>query len=93
MTGEMEHGIRCEVVEEDSDYLLLRLYADNGEFSGVADAYLSLDGPAEFAAKLEGFPKAPSDSREIVLGSFGPQYGGGGVKFRFFCSDNSGQHG
>lgn len=78
------------MVEDDPDYLLLRISADNGEFSGTVDVYLFLGGPAEFAAKLEGFPKAPSDRREIVVGSFGTQYAGGGAKLLFFCSDNSG---
>jgi hypothetical protein len=83
MSNDIKPGLRCEIVEDDPDYLLLRLSADNGEFSGTADAYLSLDGPAEFAAKLEGFPRVPSDRREILVGSFGPQYAGGGAKLLF----------
>lgn len=32
-----------------------------------------------------GFPRSPSDSREIVLGSFNSTHAGGGVRMTFSC--------
>lgn len=83
-------GIHCEVVEDDPDYLLVRITVNNGEFSGSIEAYMSPESPAEIASQMNGFPLAPSDTREIVFGSFGARTAGGGAKLKFFCSDRSG---
>lgn len=83
-------GIRCEVVEDDPDYLLVSVSASNNEFSGTAEAYISPDAPVELASKLEGFPASSSDARELMIGSFEVNSAGGAAKLRFFCSDRSG---
>ena len=40
----MIKGIQIEVIDDDPDYLKLRISATNGEFAGVADVYVSPRG-------------------------------------------------
>jgi hypothetical protein len=52
--------------------------------------YVAIGGLAEIAAKIEGFPREPSDSREIQFGAFGPEWAGGAVSMQFYCKDAAG---
>jgi hypothetical protein len=45
---------------------------------------------AELAEKLRGFPNTPLDTRDFLLGAFGPESAGGGVGMRFHCIDGPG---
>ena len=86
----MIKGIQIEVIDDDPDYLKLRISATNGEFAGVADVYVSPEGALELATKLDSFPRSPLDTREVLLGSFGRAQAGGAAKVRLFCSDSCG---
>ena len=52
--------------------------------------YVPVGGLAQAAAKLEGFPQAPSDERELLFGQFGPNFAGGALRMRFYCKDRAG---
>ncbi|MGH9718046.1 MAG: hypothetical protein ACRD4R_15145 [Candidatus Acidiferrales bacterium] len=68
----------------------LRAVAWNGEFGGVANPYVGVGGLAEAAEQLSGFPRDPSDTRQITFGAFGPKTAVGGISMRFFCTDKAG---
>jgi hypothetical protein len=81
----METGLRFEVRWSDQDVLEVRVTAWNGAFGGSADVYVGIGDLAEAAAKLEGFPRQHSDSRDLELGAFGPKFAGGAVRICFSC--------
>ena len=86
----MDIGFQFEVIYKAYDMLQVRISAWNGAFGGIADVYVGIGRLEEVAAALEGFPKNPSDTREIMFGAFGPKSAGGGVSMRFYCADASG---
>ena len=86
----MDIGFKFKVIYGDADLLKVRISAWNGAFGGVADVFVGIGGLEEASAKLKGFPKHPSDVRELMLGAFGPRFAGGGVSLRFYCADASG---
>jgi hypothetical protein len=86
----MDKGIQFEILYSDSDLLEFRVAAWNGQFGGTACVYVSIGALAEAAARLEGFPRDPSDIREIQFGVFGPNAAGGAVRMRFYCKDSAG---
>ena len=80
----MIKGIQIEVIDDDPDYLKLRISATNGEFAGVADVYVSPEGALELATKLDSFPRSPLDTREVFWGhSAGHKRAG---RRKFVCS-------
>jgi hypothetical protein len=84
-------GFRFEVIYKDVHLLEVRISAWNGTFGGVADVYVGLDQLEETAAKLQGFPRHPSDVREANFGAFGLKSAPGRrVAMRFYCADKSG---
>jgi hypothetical protein len=87
---DMDIGFRFEVIYKAEDLIEVRISAWNGVFGGTADVYLEIGRLEEIAARLQGFPSHPSDTREVVLGAFGPEFAGGGVSMRFHCADRSG---
>jgi hypothetical protein len=86
----MDIGFRFEVIYKDSDLLEVRISAWNGAFGGTADVCARIGQLEETAAKLKGFPNHASDTREVILGDFGPKSAGGGLSMRFYCTDSSG---
>ena len=86
----MDTGFQFEFLWNDNDVFEIRVAAWNGQFGGSADVYVPIGGLAEAAAKLEGFPHQPSDTREIQFGAFGREWAGGGVSMRFYCKDGAG---
>ena len=86
----MDRGIQLTVTYHDIDMLQLSALAWNGEFGGAAKPYVGIGALKEAAAQLSGFPRDPSDTREVTLGTFGPRAAGGGISMRFFCTDNAG---
>jgi hypothetical protein len=86
----MDIGFQFEVIYKAYDMLQVRISAWNGAFGGIADVYVGIGRLEEVAAALKGFPKNPSDTREVTLGAFGPESAGGGVSMRFYCADASG---
>lgn len=86
----MDRGIQLTVTYHDVDMFQLSALAWNGEFGGTAKPYVAIGRLADAAAQLSGFPRDPSDTREVVLGAFGPKTAGGGICMRFFCIDSAG---
>jgi hypothetical protein len=86
----METGFQFTELWRDADVVKVRVFAWNGVFGGTADVYIGIGKLGETAAQLHGFPKSPSDVREVIFGAFGPEYAGGGVSMRFHCVDGSG---
>jgi hypothetical protein len=85
-----EVGFQLDVIWKDEDILELRIAAWHGAFGGVAGVWVGIGELESIAAKLSGFPKDPSDAREVVLGSFGPGSAGGAASMRFYCADRAG---
>lgn len=86
----MYKGFEFDVKWHDSDVLEVGIAAWNGGFGGTADVYVAIGGLGEMAEKLKGFPRGVTDSREVVLGAFGPEWAGGAVSMRFHCVDGAG---
>ena len=78
------------VIWHDRDVIQLCVSAWNGTFGGTAEIYEAIGDLEKAAAKLRGFPRSPSDRREITFGNFDRKCAGGGVKMRFHCIDNAG---
>src|SRR5712692_8606366 len=87
----MDPGFQIKVIYRDDDVVELRITGWNGAFGGAADAYVGVGDLERIAEKLQGFPKHPSDTREIVFGAFGHKSAGGGVNMLFYCPGSSGQ--
>ena len=90
MTPKRLIGFEFQVIWFDSDAIELCVSAWNGTFGGTADIYEAIGDLEEAAAQLRGFPRNPSDRREIILGNFDRKYAGGGVKMRFHCIGGAG---
>ena len=86
----MESGFRFEVRWSDADVFNIRISAWNGAFGGSTAVYVPIGGLAEAATTLEGFPRDPSDKRELQFGAFGPGWAGGAVSMAFYCKDAAG---
>src|SRR5262249_54338 len=80
-----EIGIQFKVLYREIDLVKLHASAWNGVFGGAADVYLGTDQLEQVVTQVVGFPKNTSDIREIVLGSFGSHFAGGGISMRFHC--------
>lgn len=83
-------GFQLDVLWHDEDVYDIRVSARNGSFGGVAELYMAIGELEEVAKKLCGFPKDPSDIREVVFGAFGPDSAGGAASMRFYCADRAG---
>lgn len=78
------------VTDVDPDYVRLDISMADGTFAGRVDVYERPGLAATLAAELNGFPRSPTDRREVVLGSFDPAVAGGGLRLVFRCLDRSG---
>ena len=86
----MERGFRFELEWSDADVFEIRISAWNGKFGGSTAVYVPLGGLKEAATKIEGFPRHPSDKRELQFGVFGHKWAGGAVNMLFYCRDAAG---
>ena len=87
MTGP---GITIRVVHADDDLIEVEVSASNGTFAGVVRAYAAIDELAGWAQALAGFPTRLSDSRDLVIGTFADDQGGGGAALQFAVVDRAG---
>jgi hypothetical protein len=85
-----EVGFELDVIWQDQDLLEVRVSAWNGSFGGVTALYVGNGQLEEIAKVLSGFPKDPSDVREIDLGKFGREFAGGAASMKFYCADKAG---
>ena len=86
----METGIQLTVEWLDDNLVGLRIRASNGSFSGVADVVVAADFARHLAETVVGFPRAAADRRSAELGTFDPEYAGGGVRLDFHTIDGAG---
>ena len=86
----MDNGFHFKYLWSDSELYELRVVAWDGRFGGTADLYEPIGGLKESADKLKGFPSTLQDVREVAFGTLSPDYGGGGISLRFFCTDAAG---
>ncbi|MGA9667926.1 MAG: hypothetical protein WBQ94_01890 [Terracidiphilus sp.] len=86
----MDPEIRFQVMWGGANVFGVRFSAWNGAFGGSTDILLPIGSLSDAAAKLDGFPRDPSDSRELVFGPFNEGSQGEIVRVRFFCRDSAG---
>jgi len=90
LSGDPRFGIKLEIVWFDQDIVEFQLTCSNGRFSGVTEIYVGHDDLPKLVDALKGFPTAPSDVRELELGTFNPKHADGGVRLRCYCKDSVG---
>jgi hypothetical protein len=83
----MKTALQLQYLWHDTDVLEIGISASNGRFAASTSAYLSLDGLAEAATTVEGFPRNGSDMRELRFGASGEEFAGGYAFLRFSCVD------
>lgn len=86
----MDLGVQFRIIWDDKDLVEVRVSAWNGAFGGTSDIYVGNGELEEAGAKLSGFPRNLTDTREILLGSFDQHFVRGGVRLQFYCVDQSG---
>jgi hypothetical protein len=85
----MEIGFELKIIYKDAHLLKVRISAWNGKFGGEADVYVGLDRLQRAAEEIEGFPRNPADTREVLLGN-AAKSAAPGVVMRFYCADMAG---
>jgi hypothetical protein len=83
-------GFEFQMLWHDEDVFKLCVKAWNGSFGGAAEIYEAIGDLHKAAGQLLGFPRSPSDAREVVFGNFDPKFAAGGVRMRFHCVDGAG---
>jgi hypothetical protein len=78
-------GIEFQAIRFDNDLIELCVFGWNGSFGGTVALYEGIGDLEQAAEQLRGFPRNPTDGRELIFGNFDPKYAGGGVKMRFHC--------
>jgi hypothetical protein len=83
-------GIEFEVVWFDQDVIQYQVTCSNGPFRGATKMYLAHDDLLKTAEALSGFPSSTTDTRDVQLGAFEPNFAGGGIAMSFRCVDSVG---
>ena len=86
----MQTGLKVAYLWHDFAALEIQISASNGEFAGVSEPYVELQGVAAAAGKLEGFPATPNDLRDLEFGAQRVGLAGGYARLHFFCLDLAG---
>jgi hypothetical protein len=86
----MDLGIKIEIDWFDDDAICLHVRCSNGSFSGENYLYEPPSALLEMGKMLQGFPKSPTDVRDIELGTFDATSAGGGIRLHFQCIDRVG---
>lgn len=87
----MTQGFQFRVIGLADDVLEMRVSAWNGVFGGSTNVYVGREVLEQTAARLEGFPSGPDDTREAIFGGFGTEFAGGAVSMLFYCAQRSGE--
>src|SRR5437016_1546612 len=96
----MDTGIQIQTIWCDADVTEIVVSAWNGTFGGVTRIYVGIGALKEAAEQLCGFPKSPTDIREVAFGQFDlkPVRVGqsnvdvfaSGISMRFHCVNGAG---
>ena len=96
----MNTGVQIQTVWCDEDVTEILVSAWNGSFGGVTRIYVGIGALKEAAERLDGFPKSPTDIREVTFGQFDlrPVRVGqsnvdvfaSGISMRFHCLNGAG---
>ena len=84
------HGLTITYEWHDQDVLSVLVHVANGAFSGVAQVYVSLDGPSSWAKTIGRGPQGAGASCEVSLGAFDPECAGGGACLKLVPVDRQG---
>jgi hypothetical protein len=88
-SNRIPNRIELRVTDVDADYSLLAISVADGLFAGTAEIY-GVEAALELATALEGFPRSPTDQREVTLGSRDARVADGWVQFSCRCRDRAG---
>ena len=66
----MDTGIQIQTVWYDADVTEILVSAWNGTFGGATRIYVGIGALKKAAEQLRGFPKSPTDIREVAFGQF-----------------------
>jgi hypothetical protein len=86
----MATGIEVICLFHDDYVTRARVLVSNSRFQGATEVYLGEETLVEAAKLLQHFPQHAHDTRELILGDFGPNTALGGVRLEFFCKDMAG---
>jgi len=96
----MNTGVQIQTVWCDADVTEILVSAWNGTFAGVTRIYVGIGALKEAAEQLSGFPKSPTDIREVTFGQFDFQpvrvgqsnvdVFASGIGMRFHCLNGAG---
>lgn len=74
----------------DTDLVELAAFVWTGAFAGSTRLYISHGDLADAADMLAGFPMDLKDAREVTIGVFGSESGGGAIALSLGCVDGAG---
>jgi len=86
----LDCGIKLEIIWLDNDCIELRVRCGNGRFAATIDCYADREVFSTLAESIRGFPSSSNDRREVELGTFDPNYAGGGARLLLRCADSKG---
>jgi hypothetical protein len=87
---QIPNRVELRIIDVDADYSLLAISAADGRFAGATEIYGAEMAGVDLARALEGFPRSPTDRREVTLGSRDERVAGGWVQFTCHCLDRAG---
>jgi len=90
MGASVEMGIHVEVIGFDVHMMRVSFKCANGYFSGQGEIYADHKWPAKLAEAMKGFPRNPTDSRQLGLGKVDTDCMADGVHMSFYCLDSAG---
>lgn len=82
--------VELRIIGLDADYSLLAISVADGQFAGATEVYGADFAANELATALEGFPRSPTDIREVILGSRDERVADGWIRFTCRCVDRAG---
>ena len=66
----MDTGIQIQTIWCDANATEIFVFAWNETFGGATRIYVGIGALKEAAEQLRGFPRSPTDTREVTFGQF-----------------------
>jgi hypothetical protein len=86
----MNPGIHLRILSFDDDSVMLQVIAASNTYRAQAILYVDPSFADIIQNTLSGFPNGIPDRREVSLGTFDPNFAGGGARFEFTRVDEAG---